>query len=306
MSLGLVAPLLDRPDLILSTSPSFPALLPGLLATKFRRIPWFIWLQDILPDGAVATGYLDDADPVIRASRLLERAAYRSARGIFVLSDSFRQNLLAKNVPPGQITVVYNPATLSGPSLYDPDPSEPPRVLCMGNIGRSQGLAEIVRNFESNPELEALGARLVVAGSGVAEQEVKSAITTDRVEMTGLLDEEGVKSELRRASLAAVTQSYDAGEFNVPSKLMNYLATGMPVVGSVSESGEAARIIRQSESGWISSPGMFGTTVVAALRDREELRRRSRNGHRFARENLSPAALADTFESQFRATLPSI
>src|SRR5690606_13023631 len=47
-SLSLVAPFLDRPDAIVSTSPSFPALLPGIASSRLRRIPWFIWLQDIL------------------------------------------------------------------------------------------------------------------------------------------------------------------------------------------------------------------------------------------------------------------
>lgn len=299
-SLALVSPLLDRPDVIVSTSPSFPALLPGMLSSRLRRVPWFIWLQDILPDGAVATGYLEDAGSVVKASRRLESAAYEAASGIVVLSESFRENLLSKGVPDRKITVAYNPATLSGSSLYEPNQAGPPRILCMGNIGRSQGLADIVRDFESHPVLAERGVRLVIAGSGVAEGEVRAAITTERVEMTGLLDQEQIKSELRRATLAAVTQSYDAGEFNVPSKLMNYLATGMPVIGSVRESSEACRIIQESQSGWIAPPGGFGETVASALADPDELERRSLNGHRFAQEHLTPAALADRFERAFR------
>ena len=116
-SLSAVSPLLPRPDVIVSTSPSFPALLPGILSSRIRRIPWFIWLQDILPDGAVTTGYLEDAGLIVRGSRRLEQAAYEAASGIVVLSGSFRENLLAKGVEDGKITVAYNPATLSGPSL---------------------------------------------------------------------------------------------------------------------------------------------------------------------------------------------
>jgi len=295
-SLSLAAPFFGRPDAIVSTSPSFLALLPAMVVARVRRVPWYIWLQDILPDGAVATGLLGKAGLAVRASRRLELAAYRAATGIVVLSESFRENLLAKGVPDGKITVAYNPATISGEALYGPASGEPPRILCMGNIGRSQGLPDIVRDFESNAELASLGARLVIAGSGVAEDEVRAVVRTGRVEMTGLLDRERLEMELRRASLAAVTQSYDAGEFNVPSKLMNYLAAGLPVIASVRPGSEAARIIRESGSGWIAPPGEFGSTAVHALRSGGDLAARSENGHRFALAELSGEALAERFE----------
>lgn len=296
-SLSVVAPLLERPDAIVSTSPSFPALLPAMVMARARRVPWYVWLQDILPDGAVATGYLEDAGTIVKASRRLEEAAYDAAAGIVVLSQSFRENLLAKGVPDGKITVAYNPATINGDPLYGPDRDRPPRILCMGNIGRSQGLPAIVEDFESNPDLERLGARLIIAGAGVAEDEVRAAIRGDRVEMTGLLDHEQIKDQLRQASLAAVTQAYDAGEFNVPSKLMNYLAAGIPVIASVRRSGEACRIVTETESGWIADSGEFGATAAAALASADELGRRSANGYRFAQENLTAQALADRFEA---------
>lgn len=295
-ALALAAPLLEKPDAIVSTSPSFPALLPGILTSRIRGVPWYIWLQDILPDGAVTTGYLEDAGMVVKASRLLEKSAYRAASGIIVLSRSFRENLLAKGVDDGKITVAYNPATISGDPLYGPDPDQPPRILVMGNIGRSQGLDTIVRDFEGDPELAKKQARLVIAGSGVAEAEVRAAITTDRVEMTGLLDQGQIREQLGRATLAAVTQAYDAGEFNVPSKLMNYLAAGMPVVASVRRSSEAARIINEAGAGWLAEPGSFGSTVAGALADPKALARCSKASHDFARSNLSAEALADRFE----------
>ena len=53
-------PFLRTPDVLISASPSFPALLPAMLNAKARRMPWVIWLHDILPDGAAATGLVDD------------------------------------------------------------------------------------------------------------------------------------------------------------------------------------------------------------------------------------------------------
>ena len=82
-------PFLSRPDVIVSASPSFPALLPAIANVRARRIPWVLWLHDLLPDGATATGLVDEGGTVIKLARRLERAAYRAADRIVVLSRAF-------------------------------------------------------------------------------------------------------------------------------------------------------------------------------------------------------------------------
>jgi colanic acid biosynthesis glycosyl transferase WcaI len=297
------SPFLGTPDALVSVSPSFPALLPALLNSRARKMPWVIWLQDILPDGAAASGYVNDSSQTYRWSRSLEDAAYRSASKIALLSDSFRQNLIRKGVPDSKLNVIFNPATLPVRHRYlaRSQAHEPPRVICMGNIGRSQGLADIVRDFESSDRLGRLGAKLVITGSGVAEGEVRAAIRTGRVEMTGLLSQRELEDQLQRASLAVVTQAYDAGEFNVPSKLMNYLAVGLPIVASVRPQSEAARIVNDSKSGWITPGGAFGATLEKALARREVLESKSQNAIDFAQSNLTPSALAEKFERELSA-----
>ena len=166
----------------------------------------------------------------------------------------------------------------------------PPRVLCMGNIGKSQGLARIVEAFEADERLTELGAELALAGAGVAEDEVRAAIRTDRTKMLGVLGPDDLKAEIARSHLGAVTQAYSGGEFNVPSKLMNYLAVGLPVVASVRPESEAARIVEQSGAGWVSDssdPQGFVDSIVEAVSAEDELARRSRAGVDFARDNLS-------------------
>lgn len=70
-------PALGRPDVLVATSPSFPALLPAMVNARARRIPWILWLQDILPDGAATTGLVKPG-LVMAAARRLERTAYRN------------------------------------------------------------------------------------------------------------------------------------------------------------------------------------------------------------------------------------
>jgi colanic acid biosynthesis glycosyl transferase WcaI len=299
----LALPALRRPDVLVSVSPSFPALIPAMIDVRLRRIPWVLWLQDLLPDGAAATGQIKPG-PVLRASRWLERTAYRTADHIVVISETFRENLLAKGVPSEKITRIYNWATRPAKPAGSL-PVDEPRILCMGNIGQSQGLEQIVRAFESEPRLSELGARFVIAGTGVATDEVRAAITTDRVVMTGLLFGDDLDKEIRRSTIGAVTQHYSGVEFNVPSKLMNYMAFGLPVVASVRLESEVARIIEASGCGWVTDaarPEEFARKVADVLHDTEELVRRGGAGLEFAQRELTPERAGEV-SAELLATL---
>ncbi len=301
-------PFLGSPDVILAASPSFPALAPAVLDARMRRRPLALWLHDILPDGASATGLVAEGGIVMRASRRLERAAYHAAERIIVLSAPHRGNLLEKEVPEQKIDLIYDPATrgVAERPVKPPEDGEP-RVICIGNIGFTQGMTPMVRAFEASEEMQHRRVRLVVTGSGVAAGEAAAEIRSDRVEMLGLVGDDRLEHELRSATLALVSQSYEGTEFNLPSKLMNYMGYGLPVIAAVNPAGEAARLVEEAGAGWVadsSDPERFPGAVATALDDLEELGRRASAAHRYAAENFSPVAFADSFDKTLRKLLP--
>jgi colanic acid biosynthesis glycosyl transferase WcaI len=307
-SAGLLAalPMLPTADVRVVVSPCFPALSCAITAKKIDRTPWMLWVQDILPDGAMDTGLVADEGKIVKMSRKLELAAYRSADRIAVISDNFEKNLSAKGVPAEKLTRIYNPATVEIADRPRSDFSAPPRILVMGNIGHSQGLLEVVREFEASERLEQLGAKLIITGTGVAAEELRASIKTDRVEMLGLVSADRLREELQTASLGLVSQISTLPEFNFPSKLMNYLASALPVIASVGENSEVGSVINASGAGWIADntqPGQLAETIVNALESPLELEIASAAAHRFAVENLSANALAYSFDMQIREML---
>lgn len=308
--LALASPFLGlrQRDAVVSISPSFPALLVALIATRASGTRWILWIQDILPDGAASTGYLNSRGLLFAIARQLENAAYRNADLIFVISPEFEQNLIEKGVPEPKIRVLMNPATLPVDASQEPrnEPDGPPRILWMGNVGRSQGLPEIVRAFESSEELARMDARLVITGTGVVFDEVTAAVETGRVELPGLVSGERLEKELAKAWLGAITQSHDGAEFNLPSKLMNYLAVGLPVLASVEPGGGVARLLEESGSGWVTDrrdPALFAERAAELLADPEARRNASLSALTFASDNLSSQAHAGITERELTKCL---
>ena len=186
------------------------------------------------------------------------------------------------------------------------EPDGDPRVLCMGNIGLTQGLAPLVRDFEASDQMSDLNVKLVITGNGVAADEVRAEIRSDRVEMTGLVENERLEQELRSARLALVSQAYEGTEFNLPSKLMNYMAYGLPVIAAVNPRSETARLVREAKAGWVadsSEPGSLPTAIAAALSDPTELAARSRAARQYAMTHFSPQAFGDAFDGELRTLI---
>jgi colanic acid biosynthesis glycosyl transferase WcaI len=299
---SLALPALAVPDVSVVVSPSFPALVPALLGHRVRRTPWLLWLQDILPDGAQTVGLVDDG-PVLRVSRLVERAAYAAADRIALASPAFRDNLLAKGVPATKLEVITNPATRTPAATHVAAPPDPAmsRVLTIGNIGHTQGLGSLVAAFESDrPE----GVTLVIAGTGVAADSVRANIRSDRVEMLGLIDDDALERELAAATFGLVSQVAGRQEFNFPSKLMNLMSYGLPIIAIVDPTGEVARVVDESRGGWVldsRTPSELPRLLAALRKDTAEVRARAEAARTYAREHFSVERFADRFETALLA-----
>jgi colanic acid biosynthesis glycosyl transferase WcaI len=299
----VAAPFLRAPDVLVSASPSFPALLPALLNTRTRRIPWVLWLHDLLPDGATATGLIDEGGTMMKLARRLERSAYRAAKRIVVLSRAFTDNLVAKGVAENKMELIYDPATrVPGPRVKNRERTGSLRILSMGNIGHSQGLTSLVRAFEAHPEMTN-GTQLSITGTGVAAAEAKAEARSDRVHMLGMLDDDLLEHELQNANVAFVSQRYDGSEFNIPSKLMNFMAYGLPILAAVNPAGEVARIVQEADAGWVvnsSDPTAFPREVARLIRANGEIESRAVNARQYAELHFSQAGFAAHFEHTLR------
>lgn len=298
-------PALGRPDIVVSASPSFPALLPALVNSRIRRLPWVIWLHDILPDGAASTGILEPG-LVLDMARRLERTAYAEANRIVVLSTAFTENLRAKGVPEEKIELIYDPATRTPRGGTKRASGQPARVLSMGNIGFSQGLAPLVEAYERSPAVRDENVQLVITGNGMAAEDVGEKVRSERVHMLGVVDDDRLEEELNQATVALVSQQYGGAEFNIPSKLMNFMAYGLPILAVVNPGGEVARIVREAGAGWVidsSDPDAFPVKVAELVDSPNEVKGCGQAAKAYAELHFTRSGFSERFERSLEQTL---
>ena len=85
---------------------------------------------------------------------------------------------------------------------------------------------------------------------------------------------------------------------------MNFMGYGIPVVASVREDSEVARIIRASSAGWVTDsadPTEAARALAKALQDPGERAIRANAGSSFAQANFLPRGVA----TQFADVLPA-
>ena len=77
--------------------------------SRIRRVPWLLRVEDLYPETAVNAGVLRNR-AAIRFFEGMEKFIYRKATHISLISESFRQKLIAKGIAPLKLSVFLCPA----------------------------------------------------------------------------------------------------------------------------------------------------------------------------------------------------
>lgn len=173
---------------------------------------------------------------------------------------------------------------------WEPE-AEPFIVTYAGNIGHGQNLMELVRAVHG-----LAGVRLVLIGDGArsrALQQHLSQLESHQILMTGPLPWPEVLAWYRRSSvlIARLDEAYGSA---IPSKLFEYLATGLPVI--YCGGGAAAELLRDFEQTTVLGPndqqGLRQALLALQARGtRLSEANRARIGREHLREPINQAAM---------------
>jgi glycosyltransferase involved in cell wall biosynthesis len=238
----------------------------------------------------------------------LERRLLNAADHVVVVTESFRERVIAKGVRPNRIDVVPNGVDLT---LYHAtDASSPVRTLgkasdeflvgYLGTFGKGQGLEYVVRAaalLEKHRER----IRFVLAGDGPELSTVKDEIA--RLGVTNV----SLYPPIRRDETRAFYNSCDLClvplapipifSETIPSKIFEIMACERPFVASVS--GEGAAIVERSGAGILSNPGdpqgLADAILTARTLSREDREIMGRRARQYVSTHYDRVALADKY-----------
>jgi colanic acid biosynthesis glycosyl transferase WcaI len=229
---ALVRGRVRRSDLVISVSPSVLTVFLGWAATSFRG-RHVVVVHDIESGLAGGLGMVRSGF-VVQAFRAIERLALNRADVILVLSQHMKACLIEIGV---KTPIHVVPLWVDTDRIY-PLPARqtagPRTILYSGNIGRKQGLNQILDVAE---ELSSFGdeMRFVIRGNGSERDGLLSEIRNrrlDNVALEPLLPAAQLNEGLADGHIHLVPQNPDAADFAVPSKAYAIMAAGRPFVAT--------------------------------------------------------------------------
>lgn len=298
------AGLRPRADIVIATTPQFFAGWAGAPVSRVHRAPFVLEVRDIWPDSITAVGALPEGR-IVQALGWLESALYACADHIVAVGDGYRQNMIAKGVPPEKIDIVTNglDADLFTPRAAD---EELLRRLGLtgkfvitfaGTIGMASGLDVVL---DAARHLETRGRddiAFLLIGDGAIRAGLEAQARARRltnVVFTGLVPRPQLPAYLA-SSDACLVHFRKEPLFGtiLPSKFFEDAAMEKPIL--LGFEGAAREMLHEADCGLAFEPGNGAELATAAARladDPAEARRLGVNGRRYVLEHFDRRRLA--------------
>jgi colanic acid biosynthesis glycosyl transferase WcaI len=301
-----------RVDAVLAMSPPLTLGLTGWAMGVARHAPLVFNVQDVFPDAAVATGAITDRR-VIRAAELVERATYRRAAAVTVLSEDLRANVAAK-LPAGQrhkVRVIPNFVDTAWIRPLPPDTAYRQElgigpaqtvVLYAGNVGFSQSLHLVVAAARSLQDRRPDVVFVVNGGGSALPALQQQAAGLPNLRFAPYQPRERLPEVLASGDVHLVPLRAGLAAASVPSKTYSILAAGRPVLAAVDPGTEVARVVEAAGCGRAVAPddeAAFLAGLESLLDDPAGARAMGERGRAWVEGWASPAAVATAYEALF-------
>lgn len=289
LAAGLTALRIPRADMYVYVGAQ-PAVAAATAFVAFvQRRPWVAKVADLAVNAGAAVGIIRPK-ALIQLLRTVEYSIYRRADSVLVLTEGFSEELLRHGLNEQKLQVVRDSEDLASltPTTsreetrqrHGLDPDQP-LVTHIGSIGRKQGLQVAVKAAT----VDQSGACWLVVGDGPERSAIKRSAPPGRMRFLPFMPRPQLADLLAASDLALLTQSRGVIESVIPSKLITYMAAGLPVVASVHADCEAARLISQADCGLLvepEAPDALRRAIADLLADPARRRQLSVAGRSFA------------------------
>lgn len=235
----LWAGLIWRPDVVFTVAPSLIAAPIARLAASFSGARSWLHIQDFEVEAAFATGLLDNGNLAARLARGFENSVLRLFDTVSTISPQMCRKLAEKGITKDRIVEFRNWADIDAiKPMTEPSPyraewniNTAHVALYSGNIANKQGIeivVEAARRLKDRDDLT-----IVICGEGPNRAKLENqAEGLTNIQFHDLQPKERLNELMGLATIHLLPQKADAADFVLPSKLLNMLSSGRPVVAT--------------------------------------------------------------------------
>ena len=305
---GLFAP---KQDIIIAYSPPLTFGLTSYVLGKFGKIPFVFNVQDLFPKYVIDIGALRNRF-LIKLFEAIESFVYKKATYISLHSEGNRNYLVSLRVEPSKLAVI--------PNWTDIDSIQPPRqfndfriehdldnlfvVSYAGTMGQAQDMDVIIECGALLKPYKDILFLLVGEGSEKKVARAKAqALNLDNVKFLPLQPKEKYPSVLHASDVCLANLKKEITTPVVPSKILNIMASGRPVVASLPLDGDAPKIIEEAKCGVCVEAGDatgLAEAILELYNDRDIANRLGRNGRLYAENHFARTVCINQYEDLFR------
>jgi colanic acid biosynthesis glycosyl transferase WcaI len=301
---------IERPDVLIATSPQLLVGLAGWWIAFTRQIPFVFEVRDLWPESLIAVGIGDENSWLHHVLAQIAGFLYERADRVVVVTPAFREHLIHHwRVPAKKIAVVENGVETD---LFTPFPHAASQTLrheladgaaflvCYaGTMGMAHRL-ETLLDAAAELQQQKVSVRLILVGEGSEKNRIKALSASRGLQNIRFLDQR--PREKMPALIAAcdaclvLLKKTDVFKTVIPTKMLEFMSCARPVIIGVE--GQARAIVEDAGAGLAIEPENSHALAQAILRlsnDRELSLVLGQRGREYIERNFARAQMAEKY-----------
>ncbi len=310
VSAGLRGLAINRPDVIIATSPQLLVGLAGWWLAFARQIPFVFEVRDLWPESLVAVGAGSEDSLLHRMLAGIAGFLYERSGHIVVVTPAFKDHLVDRwRVSAEKISIVENGVETE---LFAPATAAEDQVLrgqlgaegkfvasYIGTMGNAHGLETLLDAAE---QLQSQNANVLflLIGEGAEKEKIKALAGSRDLGNVRFLDQqprEKIPSFISISDACLVLlKKTEVFKTVIPTKMLEFMSCARPVILGVD--GQARQIVEEAQAGIVIEPEnavALGRAIAQLAENRELGRILGQKGREYIVRNFSRARTATKY-----------
>jgi colanic acid biosynthesis glycosyl transferase WcaI len=255
---------LDKPDLVIASSPQLLVGLAGWWLARYNGVPFVFEVRDLWPESLVAVGVGSDKSPLHRSLAQVAGFLYHNCDRLVVVTPAFKQYLVQHwQLPEEKIFVVQNGVETSLFSRLTPsvairrelDAEEKFVASYIGTMGNAHGL-ETLLEAASYLRERAPNILFLLVGEGAEKARIVSLARSRGLTNVRFVDQqprEKIPAYINASDACLVLlKRTELFKTVLPTKMLEFMSCARPVILGVD--GHARKVMEQANAGIFITP----------------------------------------------------